>query len=324
MYSLLVISRVLHFAAVLLMFGGLVLALVVVGPVTRTSSQATFAIAERVGKFLRAVGWWGLGVSLLSGVTWLFLQAALMSGHSITEAASDGTLWLVLTDTTFGRVWMWRCGLAAALGALMFAQPLPRASGGPPRVCGLRLRSPEATSRRWRSQAIRPPARCRALRPDRRYAVHLSLQARGWARCRGLPCSSRLHCAYRPLRPESPRARREILDPRNGERRRAVAFRSCQRLVPGRRRAGTPRHAVRSTGGSENRAVRDDGGVGGDQSLAPDAALGGWRCFGAAPSCAKCGSRNRCGRCGRGAGRGAGSCRSRGPSTSRLALQFCA
>ena len=122
MNSLLVASRALHFAAVLLMFGGLALALVVVGPATRSSQPAAGDVNERVRGFLRAAGWWGLGLSLLSGVVWLFLEAALMSGQPIAEVTRGGTLWLVLTGTGFGRVWMWRFGIAAALVALMFAQ----------------------------------------------------------------------------------------------------------------------------------------------------------------------------------------------------------
>ncbi len=120
MNTLLVVSRALHFGAVLLIFGGLVFALVVVGPATRTSRVAAIDLNERVQAFLRAAGWWGLGASLLSGAAWLFLEAALMSGHPLPEVTGDA-LWLVLTRTQFGRVWMWRFGIAGALGALMFA-----------------------------------------------------------------------------------------------------------------------------------------------------------------------------------------------------------
>jgi putative copper export protein/mono/diheme cytochrome c family protein len=121
MNSLLVVSRALHFAAVLLMFGGLVLTLVVDGPATRTAQPAGVDVNERVRIFLRTAGWWGWGVSLLSGAIWLVVEAALMSGRPIAEAASGGTLWLVLARTGFGRVWMWRFGIAVVLGALMFA-----------------------------------------------------------------------------------------------------------------------------------------------------------------------------------------------------------
>jgi putative copper export protein/mono/diheme cytochrome c family protein len=122
MSSLLVFSRALHFAAVLALFGGLVLALAVVRPATRTSQPDTMEVNERIRGFLRAAGWWGLGVSLLSGAAWLLVEAALVGRQSIAEGASGGALWLVLTKTAFGRVWIWRLGLATALGALMFAR----------------------------------------------------------------------------------------------------------------------------------------------------------------------------------------------------------
>jgi copper resistance protein D len=120
--SLLVVSRALHFAAALLIWGGLVLALVVVDPAAQTSQPIAVDVNERVRGFLRTAGRWGLGVSLLSGIAWLFLEAALMSGQPIAEATRGDTLWLVLTGTGFGRVWMWRFAIAATLGALMFAQ----------------------------------------------------------------------------------------------------------------------------------------------------------------------------------------------------------
>ena len=128
MNSLLVLSRALHFAAVLALFGGLVLALAVVGPATRTLQAAPMDADERIRGFLRVAGWWGLGVSLLSGAAWLLVEAALVGRQSIAQAASGGALWLVLTKTAFGRVWIWRLGFATALGALMFAQATaPRA-----------------------------------------------------------------------------------------------------------------------------------------------------------------------------------------------------
>jgi putative copper resistance protein D len=128
MNALLVCSRALHFGAVLLLFGGLVFALAVVGPARRVAQPGAAAAGERLDRFLRAAGWWGLGVSLVSGAAWLLLEAALMSGKSVGEATSGAVLWVVLGGTGFGRVWMWRLILATALGALMFARAA--AAGG--------------------------------------------------------------------------------------------------------------------------------------------------------------------------------------------------
>jgi putative copper export protein/mono/diheme cytochrome c family protein len=120
--SLLVVTRLLHFAAALLLFGGLILRLVVLDPAARISPPAAGQANERVRAFLQVAAWWGLAVSLFSGVAWLFLEAALMSGQPISEVTHGDAVWLVLNGTGFGRLWMWRLGIAAALCALMVAQ----------------------------------------------------------------------------------------------------------------------------------------------------------------------------------------------------------
>jgi putative copper export protein/mono/diheme cytochrome c family protein len=112
-------SRAIHFAAVLLIFGGLVFARVVLGPATRTSQAAVVDVSKRVHGFLRSAGWWGLVVSVLSAVAWLLIEASLMSGQPLAEVSSGSALWLVLTGTGFGQVWIWRLGIAAVLGMLM-------------------------------------------------------------------------------------------------------------------------------------------------------------------------------------------------------------
>jgi len=58
---------------------------------------------------------------IASGVAWLALAAASMSGLNVAEALERSTLGLVLTATTFGHAWLVRAGLAVALCALLFA-----------------------------------------------------------------------------------------------------------------------------------------------------------------------------------------------------------
>ncbi len=186
------------------------LGLVVVDPAVQTSQSTAVDVNERVRGFLRTAGPWGLGVSLLSGVAWLLLEAALMSGQPIAEAIRGGTLWLVLTGTGFGRVWMWRFTIAAALGALMFARAAAVQDRPSSKRTGLRLRSPAATWRRWRWSATRPTDRApSASSGSPRMPCTCSLPARGWARYRGLPFFSHRHCVRRrSLRSASPLARR--------------------------------------------------------------------------------------------------------------------
>ena len=62
---------------------------------------------------------WSLALVLLSGLAWLAVEAVRMSGLPPASALSRGTLGTVLTETLFGRVWMVRFVLAAALGAML-------------------------------------------------------------------------------------------------------------------------------------------------------------------------------------------------------------
>src|SRR5262249_9161373 len=57
---------------------------------------------------------------LLSGLAWLAVEAVRMSGLPPASALNRATLGTVLAETLFGRVWMVRFVLAAALGAMLF------------------------------------------------------------------------------------------------------------------------------------------------------------------------------------------------------------
>ncbi len=119
MDTLLGLSRTLHFAATLLLFGGFVLSLAVVGPITVAPQRPEAGILERIDRFLRSAAWWGLVVALLSGVAWLVVGSALISGRPITEMMRGDTLGRVVTGTLFGRVWSARLVLAVTLGVLL-------------------------------------------------------------------------------------------------------------------------------------------------------------------------------------------------------------
>jgi len=71
------------------------------------------------------MAWAGLTFAVISGAAWLVLTAAAMSDQSPPEVISDGVLWTVLTQTTFGRDWLIRlvlaCGLAATLAPFLSA-----------------------------------------------------------------------------------------------------------------------------------------------------------------------------------------------------------
>lgn len=115
MEALSAVFRAAHFAAAVAIFGEFVFALFLARPDDPAAVRRVLRVAA-----------WCLGVVLVSGVLWLAVQAASMSG--VTMAALDrGALAAVLTETLFGQTWLVRLAVAGVLaGALVF---LRRADG---------------------------------------------------------------------------------------------------------------------------------------------------------------------------------------------------
>lgn len=114
MTALLAATRAVHFGSSLLVFGGIVFALLVSAPAWRRGDARGFA-PEVVERRLRAVLAWALAASVVSALVWLALEVPLMSGEPLEEAIAGPTLGIVLRDTWFGRVLTARALLAAAL-----------------------------------------------------------------------------------------------------------------------------------------------------------------------------------------------------------------
>jgi putative copper resistance protein D len=116
--------RAVHFASTAMVFGVTLFRFQIADVAFRQAGAAVLAIKET---YLRKLGWilWiSLALVVLSGATWLTLLAADISDEPISLAASDGTLWTVLTQTQIGFVWMVRLILAALLaGWLLFVNP---------------------------------------------------------------------------------------------------------------------------------------------------------------------------------------------------------
>lgn len=127
MNTLLAAARAVHYASAMLLFGELVFLIAVARPAW--GRVAPFD-GDAVFRRLLAVARWSVIASIVSGVTWLAAQAAVMSGMQVGQAMTRETLGLVL-GTTFGRVWVLRFGLVIALGAVLLA--LGRSAGDPRR-----------------------------------------------------------------------------------------------------------------------------------------------------------------------------------------------
>ena len=117
----LVVIRAVHFAATAIITGTLVFRAIVVEaarPVTRVVRGQTLRVA-----------WICLAIAAASGVVWLLLEAAAMSGLSFGKSMTSDVLWTVLNETQFGRTSEIRFGMAVMLAGLLAYDRFPLARG---------------------------------------------------------------------------------------------------------------------------------------------------------------------------------------------------
>ena len=117
-------ARAIHFAATILVAGVVLFAIFVAAPAWRGGGDS--AAASNIRARLAVIAWIGLALALISGAAWLVLTAAAMSDQRVAQIFSDGVLWTVLSQTTFGRAWLIRFVLACALAATLPALLSPR------------------------------------------------------------------------------------------------------------------------------------------------------------------------------------------------------
>ncbi len=120
MNALFVTVRAIHFASAMLLFGELVFVLCVAKPMWRGAGNAIHD-GNDVSLWPVRIAVWSLVGSIASGVAWLAIEAAVMSGMPLEEALNRTTVALVLGETLFGRVWLLRAAVGIGLGALLAA-----------------------------------------------------------------------------------------------------------------------------------------------------------------------------------------------------------
>jgi len=113
----LLFARAFHFAATIVVAGAVFFVAYIGEPALREAKNAPNLAAVARTRFAW-IAWIGLVVLLLSGVAWFVLTAASMSGRPLGDLASQGVLWIVLTQTDFGNDWLLRFVVACALGGL--------------------------------------------------------------------------------------------------------------------------------------------------------------------------------------------------------------
>ena len=125
----LVVVRAIHFAATAVTAGTLLFRAVVAEPALASAQMAPAVIRLQIIR----VAWTGLAIAAATGVIWLLLQAASMSGLPFIEAMNSDVLSTVLNETQFGRVAKIRFVLAIILAACLaydrFALPRRLALG---------------------------------------------------------------------------------------------------------------------------------------------------------------------------------------------------
>lgn len=118
MHDPLIYMRAIHYAATLLVTG-VVFSMVFVSDPAFRQVNTDPRIAAVARCWNRWMAWAGLAFVTISGAAWLVLTAAAMSDQSPTDVISDGVLWTVLTQTTFGHDWLVRLVLACSLAATL-------------------------------------------------------------------------------------------------------------------------------------------------------------------------------------------------------------
>jgi putative copper resistance protein D len=121
----LVVVRAIHFAATAILTGTLIFRAVVAEAASASVRPATIVVRTQI---LR-VAWTSLAISAASGMIWLLLVAASMSGLSFGESMTSDVLSTVVNETQFGRVSEIRLVLAVIIAGCLAYVRFPLARG---------------------------------------------------------------------------------------------------------------------------------------------------------------------------------------------------
>ena len=117
MNALFVAARAIHYASALVLLGELVFAIAVAPYGWRNRKRGDPAHASRIFRVMLGA----IIAGVASGAVWFVLEAAAMSGMPLRSAVNRETLALVVGETSFGRVWMFRGGLLVLLFVIAVA-----------------------------------------------------------------------------------------------------------------------------------------------------------------------------------------------------------
>lgn len=139
--------RAAHLAASVLPAGLYVFMLLIAGPIAYAANDAGVVPTDLRAWTARALRW-SLPVAFLTGLLWLGLEAASMSGQPLRDAITPDVLGKVLGSTLFGHLWIGRAAVLAALAAWV-ARPVRTQKGVLGDTVGLVLAGAFVVSLAW-------------------------------------------------------------------------------------------------------------------------------------------------------------------------------
>ena len=107
-----------HYASVVLLFGCFAFLFAVARPAWRAAGAGADE-RGRTERFLLVLAAWSLAFAFATGLLWLWVTAADISGRPLASALSGQVLLSVLRETTFGEIWQIRFGAAVLLAIIL-------------------------------------------------------------------------------------------------------------------------------------------------------------------------------------------------------------
>jgi copper resistance protein D len=120
----LIVVRDIHLASSVLVAGIVFFDLLVASPVLRSDPGFSKAGSSFRGAADRLL-WASLILSIVSALAWLCLLSERIAGKALADVVTDGTAWIVLTQTQFGFAWQIRLLLACVLAACLLLRHRP-------------------------------------------------------------------------------------------------------------------------------------------------------------------------------------------------------
>jgi copper resistance protein D len=117
----LIVVRDFHLMSTIIVAGVIFFDLFVVAPLRRTGSPSLKTRAAFQGA-RGTILWVGLALSIASALAWLCLVSMRIGHKDFADVLTDGTAWLVLTQTQFGLAWQMRLLLGVGLAACLLVQ----------------------------------------------------------------------------------------------------------------------------------------------------------------------------------------------------------